>query len=104
MATRTPPARLALQTVLAELPAWQQVPGRDAITRHFRFKDFNAAFGFMTRVAMQAEKLDHHPEWRNVHAHVEVVLATHEIQGLSQRDVSLARWMDAAFVQMGSPG
>lgn len=104
MATRTPPARLALQTVLAELPAWQQAPEREAITRHFRFKDFNAAFGFMTRVAMQAEKLDHHPEWRNVYAEVEVVLTTHEIQGLSQRDVSLARWMDAAFLQMGLPG
>ncbi|VFR26664.1 Pterin-4-alpha-carbinolamine dehydratase [plant metagenome] len=104
MATRTPPARLALPTVLAELPDWRQVPGRDAIARHFRFKDFNAAFGFMTRVAMQAEALDHHPEWRNVYADVEVVLATHEIQGLSQRDVNLARWMDAAFLQMRNPG
>lgn len=80
---------------LRELPAWREVDGRDAITRSLRFKDFNAAFGFMSRVALMAEKLDHHPEWRNVYDRVEIVLTTHDAGGLSARDVALARFIDS---------
>lgn len=84
----------ARRTALATLPQWDEVPGRDAIRRKFVFKDFNAAFGFMTRVALIAEKLDHHPEWFNVYNNVEVTLATHDAGGLTELDVRLAREMD----------
>jgi 4a-hydroxytetrahydrobiopterin dehydratase len=67
---------------------------RDALTKTFVFRDFNEAFGFMTRVALHADKHDHHPEWFNVYNRVEVVLATHECQGLSERDIRLAQFMD----------
>jgi 4a-hydroxytetrahydrobiopterin dehydratase len=76
------------------LDGWSEVPGRDAIQKSFKFKDFNAAFGFMTRVAMAAERMDHHPEWRNVWNTVEVVLATHDAGGLTQLDVDLAQKMN----------
>jgi len=79
---------------LAALPAWAEVEGRDAITRSFQFANFNEAFGFMTRVAMQAERDDHHPEWFNVYNKVEVTLATHDVGGLSERDVKLAKFID----------
>ena len=81
---------------LAGLPDWTEVPDRDAIRREFRFKSFNQAFGFMTRVAMQAEKLDHHPEWFNVYNRVDVTLTTHDCDGLSALDLKLARFMDRA--------
>jgi 4a-hydroxytetrahydrobiopterin dehydratase len=80
---------------LRDLPAWREVAGRDAIERRLKFADFNAAFGFMSRVALMAEKLDHHPEWRNVYDRVEIVLTTHDAGGLSARDVALARFIDA---------
>jgi len=80
---------------LAGLPGWQEVAGRDAIAKTFVFKDFSAAFGFMARVALVAEKLDHHPEWTNVYKTVEVTLSTHDAGGLTERDVKLARAMDA---------
>ena len=79
---------------LAGLEKWQQVPGRDAIARSLRFADFSAAFGFMSRVALMAEKLDHHPEWFNVYNRVEVTLATHDAGGVTERDVKLAQEMD----------
>jgi len=79
---------------LKSLTGWKQVAGRDAITRNFRFKNFNEAFGFMTRVAMKAEKMDHHPEWFNVYNRVEVTLATHDVEGLSDKDFELARYMN----------
>ncbi|MBM3564690.1 MAG: 4a-hydroxytetrahydrobiopterin dehydratase [Alphaproteobacteria bacterium] len=75
----------------AELPEWRAVEGRDAIRREFTFRDFNEAFGFMTRVALAAERMDHHPEWSNVYNRVEIVLSTHDCGGLSERDVALAR-------------
>ena len=70
--------------------------GRDAIQKTFQFKDFNAAFGFMGRVAMKAEKMDHHPEWFNVYNRVEVTLATHDAGGLTAKDIKLAVFMDKA--------
>jgi 4a-hydroxytetrahydrobiopterin dehydratase len=82
---------------LASVPAWQEVADRDAITRQFRFKDFNAAFGFMTRAALMAEKADHHPEWFNVYNRVDVTLSTHDAGGLTDKDIALARAMDAIF-------
>lgn len=80
---------------LAALEGWQDVAGRDAITKTFTFKDFNAAFGFMARVALTAEKMDHHPEWKNVYRTVEVTLSTHDAGGLTARDLKLAAAMDA---------
>ncbi len=84
---------------LATLKNWRMVEGRDAICREFRFADFNAAFGFMSRVALKAEKLDHHPEWCNVYNWVEVVLSTHDAGGLSEKDIALARFIDEAAGQ-----
>lgn len=82
------------RTALAKLKGWAEAPGRDAIAKTFTFKDFNEAFGFMTRVALVAEKSDHHPEWRNVYKTVEVVLSTHDAGGVTARDVALAEAMD----------
>ena len=78
----------------AELPDWREVVGRDAIAKKFIFKDFNEAFAFMTRAAMLAEKMDHHPEWSNVYRTVEVVLATHDAGGVTEKDIAMARAMD----------
>ena len=74
--------------------SWSVAESRDALTKTFIFKDFNEAFGFMTRVALHADKHDHHPEWFNVYNRVNVVLATHECQGLTERDIRLAQFMD----------
>jgi 4a-hydroxytetrahydrobiopterin dehydratase len=79
---------------LAELAEWKMVDGRDALTRSLKFSDFSAAFGFMTRVALAAEKLDHHPEWSNVWNRVEITLSTHDAGGLTQRDIDLAKIID----------
>lgn len=79
---------------LAGLAGWEDISGRDAISKTFHFKDFNAAFGFMSRVALLAEKMDHHPEWCNVYNRVEVTLATHDAGGLTARDVAMARAMN----------
>jgi 4a-hydroxytetrahydrobiopterin dehydratase len=84
----------ARKEALAEIPGWSEVKGRDAITRKFVFRDFGEAFGFMTRVALIAEKLDHHPEWFNVYRTVEVTLATHDAGGLTEMDVKLAAAMN----------
>ncbi|MDZ3838396.1 MAG: 4a-hydroxytetrahydrobiopterin dehydratase [Rhodospirillales bacterium] len=81
---------------LKALPGWSEVEGRDAITRSFRFKTFNQAFGFMTRVALKAERLDHHPEWFNVYSRVDVTLATHDAGGVTELDVRLATFIDKA--------
>ena len=93
----TRPARIGAEAALARLPGWAKAPGdRDAIARTFRFADFNAAFGFMTRVALMADRLDHHPEWSNVYNRVDVVLTTHDADGVTELDVTLAQFMDAA--------
>lgn len=80
---------------LADLPAWRALPERDAIGREVKFADFSAAWGFMSRVALVAERMDHHPEWSNVYNRVSIVLTTHDAGGLSERDVAMARAIDA---------
>ena len=82
------------KAALAKLKGWREVEGRDAIHKSLRFKDFNEAFGFMGRVALAAEKANHHPEWSNVYNKVEVTLTTHECDGLSARDIKLAEFID----------
>jgi len=84
----------ARKTALSKLSGWSEVAGRDAITKKFVFRDFNAAFGFMTRAALVAEKMDHHPEWFNVYKTVEVTLSTHDAGGVTELDVQLASAMD----------
>ena len=96
------PARIGAAEALERLPQWAAADGdRDAIQRTFRFADFNAAFGFMTRAAMMAEKLDHHPEWFNVYNRVEVTLTTHDAGGVTALDAELASLMDAAALSAG---
>ncbi|MCK1409366.1 4a-hydroxytetrahydrobiopterin dehydratase [Bradyrhizobium sp. 76] len=85
----------ARRQALGGLSGWTEVQGRDAIGKTFVFKDFNEAFGFMTRAALVAEKMDHHPEWRNVYKTVEVVLATHDAGGVTALDIELATAMNA---------
>lgn len=82
------------KNALAQLPHWRELPGRDAIARKFVFADFNQAFGFMSRAALVAEKMDHHPEWSNVYKTVEVTLSTHDAGGVTQKDIELAKAMD----------
>ena len=81
-------------TLREDLPEWQLAGARDALTRSFKFSDFNEAFGFMTRVALLADKMDHHPEWSNIYNKVEITLTTHDCNGLSTRDVVLAQAID----------
>lgn len=80
---------------LAALPGWEPSVGRDALHKAFKFPDFNAAFGFMTRVAIKAQELDHHPEWFNVYNRVEITLSTHEADGITQRDIELALFIES---------
>jgi 4a-hydroxytetrahydrobiopterin dehydratase len=84
----------ARKAALAKLPGWSEVSGRDAIAKKFVFKDFNAAFGFMARVALVAEKMDHHPEWSNVYKTVDVTLSTHDAGGVTELDIKLAETME----------
>jgi 4a-hydroxytetrahydrobiopterin dehydratase len=86
-----PAARAA---ALKDLPKWHDTPGRDAIMRKFEFADFNDAFAFMTRVALLAEKMDHHPEWSNVYNKVEVTLSTHDADGVTGKDIAMAKAME----------
>ena len=83
--------------LLATLPHWKHDQVRDAINREFVFADFAQAFAFMTQIAIQSEKRNHHPEWSNVYNRVSITLTTHDVNGLSQRDIDLARYADAAF-------
>jgi 4a-hydroxytetrahydrobiopterin dehydratase len=82
------------KAALKSLPGWREVEGREAIAKSFAFTDFNEAFGFMTRAALLAEKLDHHPEWFNVYNKVDVVLATHDAGGVTEKDLAMAKAMD----------
>ena len=91
----------ARKSALAKLAGWSEVKERDAISKTFAFRDFNEAFGFMTRAALVAEKLDHHPEWFNVYKTVTVTLSTHDAGGLTELDIKLAETMDRLA---GNPG
>lgn len=95
-------ARLDPAEILKSLPYWRLAEdARPALTRTLRFGDFNAAFGFMTRVALAADKMDHHPEWSNVYDRVDVLLTTHDADGVTEKDVTLARFIDQAAAEMG---
>ncbi len=87
--------RIGAAAAVKQLKGWTETPGRDAISKIFKFADFNAAFGFMARVALRADQMDHHPEWSNVYSKVEVVLTTHDAGGVTEKDVALAQFMDA---------
>ena len=93
-----------LRAALKRLPDWRLVDGREAITRKYQFVDFDAAFAFMTRVALLAAKTDHHPEWFNVYNKLDVTLATHDANGVTQKDIDLAMAMDgyAALMSGGA--
>jgi 4a-hydroxytetrahydrobiopterin dehydratase len=91
----------ARKQALKGLSGWKETPEHEAIGRTFTFKDFNEAFGFMSRAALVAEKSDHHPEWRNVYKTVEVVLSTHDAGGVTALDVDLAKAMNAIAAQLG---
>ena len=88
-------AKIGAKAAIAKLKGWAEVDGRDAISKSYKFADFNTAFGFMARVALKAERMDHHPEWFNVYNRVDVVLATHDAGGVTDKDVELATFMDA---------
>jgi 4a-hydroxytetrahydrobiopterin dehydratase len=90
------PEKIGTAEALKGLAGWSAADGRDAIVKTYRFVDFGEAFAWMTRVALAAEKLDHHPEWFNVYSKVEVLLATHDAGGVTALDVELAKIMDAA--------
>ena len=92
----------ARAAALAKLSGWSEIKDRDAIMKRFQFKDFNEAFGFMTRAALVAEKLDHHPEWFNVYNKVDVTLSTHDAGGLTDLDIRLAEAMEKLAAPMTS--
>ena len=89
-------AKIGAKAAIAKLKGWSAAEGRDAISKSYKFADFNAAFGFMARVALKAEGMDHHPEWFNVYSKVDVTLSTHDAGGVTEKDVELARFMDEA--------
>jgi 4a-hydroxytetrahydrobiopterin dehydratase len=94
--------RIGAVAALENLVGWQVVEGRDAIQKRYIFTSFNTAFGFMTRVAMVAEKWDHHPAWSNVYNEVEILLATHDVGGVTELDVRMAQFMDEAATALGA--
>jgi 4a-hydroxytetrahydrobiopterin dehydratase len=95
--------RIDVAEALKALPLWRAHEGdRPAITRSLTFTDFNAAFGFMTRVALLADKVDHHPEWSNVYNRVEVLLTTHDAGGVTVKDVRMTRFIDEAAAATGA--
>ena len=99
----TRPTKIGVEAALAKLQGWTRAPGdREAIARPYRFADFNIAFAFMTRVAIRAEQLDHHPEWFNVYNRVEVLLTTHDADGVTELDLAMASFMDEAAKAAGA--
>ncbi len=100
-----PAPHIGAEAAIARLTGWRAAEGRDAIMKEFRFRDFNAAFGFMTRVALYAERHDHHPEWFNVYSRVEITLSTHDAGGVTDKDVALAHFIDDAanHISAGEP-
>ena len=95
----TRPAKIGAAEALKQLSGWKAAEGRDAIEKTYKFDDFDQAFGWMSRIALAAAKLDHHPEWFNVYSKVEVLLATHDAGGVTDLDVTLAKLMDKAAGQ-----
>ncbi|KAF6725176.1 Pterin-4-alpha-carbinolamine dehydratase 2 [Oryzias melastigma] len=93
-----PPADRDQMMMELRATGWMEVEDRDAIFKEFHFKTFNQAFGFMSRVALQAEKMNHHPEWFNVYNKVQITLTTHDCGGLSKRDIKLAKFIDKVAV------
>jgi 4a-hydroxytetrahydrobiopterin dehydratase len=91
--------KIGAEAALARLEGWRAAEGRDAIVKEYRFNDFNQAFAFMARVALYAERHDHHPEWFNVYNRVDVTLATHDAGGVTDKDVALAHFMDQVAAQ-----
>ena len=87
-------AKIGAKAAIGKLKGWSEVAGRDAISKRYTFADFNEAFGFMARVAIKADRMDHHPEWFNVYSKVDVTLATHDAGGVTDKDVELAAFMD----------
>ena len=99
----TRPTKIGVEAALAKLPGWTRAQGdREAIARTYRFADFNIAFAFMTRAAIRAEQLDHHPEWFNVYNRVEVLLTTHDADGVTELDLAMASFMDEAAKAAGA--
>jgi 4a-hydroxytetrahydrobiopterin dehydratase len=91
---------IGAEAALQQLEGWLAVDERDAIMKAFKFEDFKRAFAFMTQVALKAEQMDHHPEWFNVYNRVEVTLATHDADGVTALDVTLAKYCDAAAASL----
>jgi 4a-hydroxytetrahydrobiopterin dehydratase len=97
-------SRIGAERALETLAHWNRADDpREAISRTFVFADFNAAFGFMTRVALKADQMDHHPEWANIYNRVEVVLTTHDADGVTGLDLDLARFMDTVALGLERP-
>ena len=94
--------RIGAAEALRRLHGWTAVEGREAIFKAYRFEDFSAAFGFMARVALAAEAMDHHPEWTNMYNRVEVTLATHSAKGVTELDVVLAQTADRIAGDLGA--
>jgi 4a-hydroxytetrahydrobiopterin dehydratase len=99
----TAPTLIGAKAVCARLDAWRPAEGRDAIVRSLKFRNFAEAFGFMAEIALIAEKMDHHPEWSNVYNRVDILLATHESGGVTERDVKLAEAIDKAAARRVGP-
>ena len=95
------PEKIGAEAAVKQLSGWKAAQGRDAIEKTYKFDDFSQAFGWMSRIALAAEKLDHHPEWFNVYSRVEVLLATHDADGVTDLDVQLAKIMDKAAGEKG---
>lgn len=95
----TAPRLIGARAALESLPRWSAAENRDAIVRRLKFKTFAEAFGFMAQIAVVAERMDHHPEWFNVYNRVEILLATHESGGVTERDVTLAKAIDACVAR-----
>jgi 4a-hydroxytetrahydrobiopterin dehydratase len=98
----TAPALIGAGAACERLPDWRPADGRDAILRSLKFRNFAEAFGFMAEIALVAEKMDHHPEWSNVYNRVEILLATHEAGGVTERDLKLAEAIDRAAAKRPS--
>ena len=93
--------KIGAESALAKLSGWSALEGkRDAIQKSFKFADFKTAFGFMSSCALKAEQMDHHPEWFNVYNRVDVILTTHDANGVTELDVELAGYMDALSGQL----